>query len=186
MLISGIAEEVIKMEVSIIIPVYNRAEMVKATLESVKKQIHRPINLVLVDNNSTDNTMQVLHDFKEENETSDFTINVIKETTPGVCAARNTGAKMAGGEWLMFFDSDDTMDDCLVAEYVRKIQECKGDVDVVVTNLDFNKNGHVFHTYFARKDFLVNHIFHAGLSTQRYIVRKSVYSLLQQEDWCRF
>lgn len=175
MLIFGIAEEMSKMEVSIIIPVYNRAEMVRATLDSVKAQTHRPIHLVLVDNNSTDNTLQVLNNFKAENETSDFTIDVIEERNPGACAARNSGAKLAKGEWLMFFDSDDTMDDCLVAEYVRRIQESKDDVDVVVTNLDFNKGGRIFHTHFARKDFLVNHIFHAGLSTQRYIVRKSLY-----------
>lgn len=170
-----------KMEISIIIPVYNRAEMVKATLDSVKAQTHRPLHLVLVDNNSTDNTLQVLQDFKKENETPDFAIDVIEETTPGACAARNTGAKLVNSEWLMFFDSDDTMDDCLVAEYVRKIQECKGDVDVVVTNLDFNKNGHIFHVHFARKDFLINHIFHAGLSTQRYIIRKSVFE--QSGGW---
>lgn len=170
-----------KIEVSIVIPVYNRAGMVKATLESVRVQTYRPLHLVLVDNNSTDNTLQVLQDFKKENETPDFTIDVIEETIPGACAARNAGAKLVNSEWLMFFDSDDTMDDCLVAEYVRKVQECKGDVDVVVTDLDFNKDGHIFHSHFARKDFLVNHIFHACMSTQRYIMRRSLFE--QSGGW---
>lgn len=169
------------MLISIIIPVYNRAEMVKVTLESVKAQTYRPIHLVLVDNNSTDNTLQVLQNFKTENETPDFTIDVIKETTPGACAARNAGSRLVNSEWLMFFDSDDTMDDCLVAEYVRRIQECKGDVDVVVANLDFNKNGRIFYVHFARKDFLVNHIFHACMSTQRYIMRRSLFE--QSGGW---
>ncbi len=169
------------MEVSIIIPVYNRAEMVKATLDSVRRQTHRPIHLVLVDNNSSDNTLQVLYDFKAENETLDFKIDVIEEKTPGACAARNSGVKLVNSEWLMFFDSDDTMDDCLVAEYVKKIDQCRGTVDIVTTNVDFNKNGYIFHVHFARKDFLVNHIFHAGLSTQRYIVRKSLFE--QSGGW---
>ena len=165
----------VKVIISIVIPVYNRAEMVKATLESVRRQTHRPLHLVLVDNNSSDNTLQVLQNFKEENETIDFKIDVIEEKTPGACAARNAGAKLVKSEWLMFFDSDDTMDDCLVAEYVKKINQCSNEVDVVTTNIDFNKNGHVTHAFFARKNFFENHIFHACLSTQRYIMRKALF-----------
>ena len=163
------------MIISIVIPVYNRAEMVKATLESVRRQTHRPLHLVLVDNNSSDNTLQVLQNFKEENETSDFKIDVIEEKTPGACAARNAGAKQVKSEWLMFFDSDDTMDDSLVAEYVKKINQYGNDIDVVTTNIDFNKEGDVSHAFFARKDFFENHIFHACLSTQRYIIKRSLF-----------
>lgn len=163
------------MEVAIVIPVYNRAEMVKATLDSVRRQTHRPIHLVLVDNNSTDGTMQVLKAFQEENETLDFYIDVIKEETPGACAARNAGARLVTSDWLMFFDSDDTMDDCLVAEYVEKINQLSGNVDIVTTNVDFNKDGRVSHAYFAREKFLENQIFHACLSTQRYIIRLPLF-----------
>ena len=46
---------------------------------------------------------------------------------------------------------------------------------MVTTNVDFNKDGQLSHAYFARKDFLVNHVFYACLSTQRYIVRKSLF-----------
>lgn len=165
------------MEVSIVIPVYNRAEMVKPTLESVKRQTHRPLHLILVDNGSQDESLQVLKDFKAENETSDFKIDVIEERIPGACAARNAGARLATSEWLMFFDSDDTMDECLVSKYVEIIQESNGEVDIVTTHVDFNKDGVITHAYFARKDFLVNHIFHACLSTQRYIMRRSLFEL---------
>ena len=161
--------------ISIVIPVYNRAEMVKATLESVRRQTHRPLHLVLVDNYSSDNTLQVLQNFKEENETSDFKIDVTEEKTPGACAARNAGAKLVKSEWLMFFVSDDTMDDCLVTEYVKKINQYGNDIDVVTTNIDFNKEGDVSHAFFARKDFFENHIFHACLSTQRYKIKRSLF-----------
>ena len=113
------------MLVSIVIPVYNRAEMVKATLESVRRQTHRPLHLVLVDNNSSDDSLQVLQDFKEKNETPDFKIDVLEEKKQGASIARNTGATVARADWLMFFDSDDTMDDCLVAEYVKKNQSVR-------------------------------------------------------------
>lgn len=163
------------MEVSIIIPVYNRVELVKATLESVRRQTYRPLHLMLVDNNSTDNTLQVLQEFKNENISEDFLIDVIKESKEGACAARNAGARLVTSEWLMFFDSDDTMEDCLVEKYVEKIQQEKDEVDIVCTKVDLNVNGKISTPYFAEKDFLVNHIFHSVLSTQRYIMKKSLF-----------
>ncbi|MBE6309968.1 MAG: glycosyltransferase family 2 protein [Bacteroidales bacterium] len=163
------------MLVSIVIPVYNRAEMVKETLESVSRQTHRPLHIILVDNNSTDNTYSVLQDFKEKKETTDFKVDVIEEKKSGVCAARNAGARLVKSEWLMFFDSDDTMDECLVAKYVEKIAECGGDVDVVTTDADFNENGKVSRVNFARSNFFENHIFHSNLSTQRYIMRRELF-----------
>lgn len=149
--------------------------MVKATLESVRKQTYRPLQLVLVDNNSTDNTLQVLQDFKLEHETQDFAIEVLQECEPGACAARNTGMKSAKAEWLMFFDSDDTMTDCLVEKYVEKINSAQGNVDIVTTNVDMIKDGKHFSVNFVKNDFLANHIFHSCLSTQRYITRKSLF-----------
>lgn len=158
------------MLVSIVIPVYNRAEMVKATLESVKRQTHRPIQLVLVDNNSSDNTRQVLQRFKEENETPDFSIDVLEEKRQGASIARNTGVAVARAEWLMFFDSDDTMDDCLVAKYVEKIKQ--NDVELVYTTACYDYKGKNIRSYLAYDNLLVNHIFHGCLSTVRYIVKK--------------
>lgn len=177
------------MLISIVIPVYNRADMVKTTLDSVKSQTHRPIHLVLVDNNSTDNTLQVLQNFKIENETQDFKIDVIEEKKQGASAARNAGAKLVNSEWLMFFDSDDTMDDCLVAKYAEKIK--RNEVDLVCTAIDFTYKGKYTKSYIAKDNFLENHIFHSCLSTERYIVRKSVFEqsggwdeeLTMWDDW---
>ena len=161
------------MLISIVIPVYNRAEMVKATLDSVVRQTHRPIQLVLVDNNSTDDTYKVLQDFKQEYESQDFAVEVLRESIFGACAARNAGGKVAKGEWIMFFDSDDTMDACLVAKYVAKIKE-QPNADIITTNVDMVKDGKHFSVNFAKNDFMANHIFHSCLSTQRYIARKSL------------
>ena len=162
------------MEVSIVIPVWNRAEMVMPTLNSVVSQTHRPLHLVLVDNNSTDTTFGVLNDFKQKNEAADLKIDVITESTAGACAARNAGMALVQSEWVMFFDSDDTMDACLVAKYVEKIESCNGEVDIVTTNVDFTDGMGVKGAFFASHHYMENHIFHALLSTQRYIVRKSL------------
>ena len=68
------------MEVTIIIPVYNRATVVGATLQSVVDQTHRPLQVVLVDNDSTDDTMQVLETFKREHPGADMSIVITSES----------------------------------------------------------------------------------------------------------
>ena len=59
-------------EVSIVIPVYNRAAVVPVTLQSILAQTYRPLQVVLVDNFSTDNTLNVLQQFKEDHEREDL------------------------------------------------------------------------------------------------------------------
>ena len=108
------------MEVTIIIPVYNRADVVQATLDSVVAQTHRPLQLVLVDNCSTDNTLQVLETFRKEHPSLNVVITQEQHHTAG--AARNRGFEQATGEWVLFFDSDDQMEPGLVASYVKKIE----------------------------------------------------------------
>ena len=114
-----------KMEVSIIIPVYNRASVVPTTLQTVLAQTHRPLQVVLVDNDSTDDTRQVLERFREDHDCEDFKVVVTNEAHHTAGAARNRGFEHATGEWVMFFDSDDLMDMDLVASYVKVIERAK-------------------------------------------------------------
>ena len=97
------------MDITIIVPVYNRAHLVGATLDSIAAQTLRPIHLVLVDNNSQDNTLKVLLDFKKRHQSDDFKVTVLQETRRGAAAARNCGLQEATTEWVVFFDSDDIM-----------------------------------------------------------------------------
>ena len=120
------------MDLSIIIPVYNREKIVSATLNCVAAQTFRPLNLILVDNNSSDGTLQVLLDFKEAHQTPDFSITVLQESTPGACAARNCGLRAARSEWIMFFDSDDLMTPDYVEQYALAISR-NPDADLFVT-----------------------------------------------------
>ena len=98
-----------KEPIAIAIPVYNREKKVMATLDSVAAQTFRPLRLILVDNNSSDNTHAALRKWKAEHESPDFRIDVIQELKPGACAARNAALRIIDSPWTMFFDSDDTM-----------------------------------------------------------------------------
>jgi glycosyltransferase involved in cell wall biosynthesis len=92
--------------ISIIIPCYNSEACVGRAIESVLRQTYTNYEIILVDNNSTDNTIEVLYEFEKK---FPNTIKVFQEYTKGAPAARNKGLSEAKGEWLQFLDSDDEL-----------------------------------------------------------------------------
>ena len=117
-----------KYMVSVIIPVYNRAQLVVRTLQSVLAQSLSPIEVILVDNNSSDDTIDVLQAFKRQHCSSTFNVTVAQEKRQGAARARNLGATMASGEWLLFFDSDDTMEPYMLEKYLDVAQRENADM----------------------------------------------------------
>ena len=168
------------LEVSIIIPVYNRAGVVKATLESVVAQSYRPLQVVLVDNHSTDDTLRVLETFKKEHPGDGFNVVITQEEHRTAGAARNRGFEEATGEWVLFFDSDDIMKPGLVESYVNtinKYQKKERELDLISakSTLVF-PDGSQRPAPFHRKDLFAQHILHGQLATQRYAVRRQFFA----------
>jgi glycosyltransferase involved in cell wall biosynthesis len=168
------------MEVTVIIPVYNRATVVPATLQSVVAQTHRPLQVVLVDNNSTDDTLRVLDNFRKEHPGEGFNVVITNEEHHTAGAARNRGFEHATGEWVLFFDSDDLMDEHLVESYVKIIERAqkKGrQLDLISTRstLIF-PDGSQRQAPFHKRDLFAQHILHGQLATQRYAVRREFFA----------
>jgi len=88
------------MQISVIIPVYNRPNKIKRALESVLSQSEPPLEIIVVDDGSTDETAEVLHAY-------DTQLKVIRQENKGVSAARNCGIEATYGDWIAFLDSDD-------------------------------------------------------------------------------
>ncbi|MHC4551325.1 MAG: glycosyltransferase family 2 protein [Planctomycetota bacterium] len=86
--------------VSVIIPTYNRTDYICEAVDSVLSQTYRDIEVIVVDDGSTDRTQQVLESYGDQ-------IVVCRQVNAGVSAARNKGIELASGEWLAFLDSDD-------------------------------------------------------------------------------
>jgi glycosyltransferase involved in cell wall biosynthesis len=100
--------------ISIIIPVLNREDVLVNTLQSIAEQTYRPIELVLVDNGSEDDSLKLCYDFQASHSDGFLQVLVYQEPRRGANAARNTGLSLATGDYLMFFDSDDLMyTDCI-------------------------------------------------------------------------
>lgn len=92
--------------ISIIIPTYNRAELIKDTLRSVEVQTYLNWECIVVDDGSTDNTAEIVEDFVKKDRRFKYLTNHRKKGAQG---ARNTGLLFANGEYISFFDSDDLM-----------------------------------------------------------------------------
>jgi glycosyltransferase involved in cell wall biosynthesis len=87
------------MEISVIIPTYNRYELLKRALTSVYAQTFLPAEVIVVDDGSTDNTKAIQKDFPQ--------ICYIYKKNGGVSSARNVGVQHATSPWIAFLDSDD-------------------------------------------------------------------------------
>jgi len=94
---------------SVVIAVYNRAGLIAEALDSVKNQSYRPIEIIVVDDGSTDETDRVVENWAKENEESDLSLNYFYQENQGVSAARNRGLCEIHGEYIQYLDSDDLL-----------------------------------------------------------------------------
>lgn len=95
---------------SVIIPVYNRASMIEEALDSVKAQNYRPVEIIIVDDGSTDDTADVIKDWAKINEEPGrLTLSYIYQQNAGPSAARNQGIQEISGDFVQFLDSDDQL-----------------------------------------------------------------------------
>jgi teichuronic acid biosynthesis glycosyltransferase TuaG len=86
--------------VSIIIPAYNAAAFVAAAIDSALAQTHPDVEVIVIDDSSTDDTAEVIAGYGSR-------IRSHRQPNGGVACARNTGARLATGEWVSFLDADD-------------------------------------------------------------------------------
>lgn len=95
------------MDITIVIPVYNRKALLKHTLDSIMRSPCANVPVIVVDNGSTDGTDQFLEAYCQTHTTVSF----YTEPVRGAAAARNKGLSMVTTEWVYFFDSDDEFED---------------------------------------------------------------------------
>lgn len=117
------------MLVSIIIPIYNVAPYVEKCLRSVMAQTYRKLEVIIVDDCGTDNSMEIVGELLAENENSDMLFKILHhEKNRGLSAARNTGMQAATGDYIYFLDSDDQIAPyCLelMVERAKKYPKCQ-------------------------------------------------------------
>ena len=89
--------------VSVLIPAYNAEKTINRCLDSILCQTFQDIELIIVNDGSTDNTLSILLNYAEK----DKRIIIYNQPNQGVSAARNTGLRNASGDYILYVDSDD-------------------------------------------------------------------------------
>lgn len=113
-------------KVSVIVPVYNVKEYLPCCLESCMKQTLYDIEIICVDDGSTDGSGELLDVYKE----LDPRFQVIHKPNGGLSSARNAGCDAATGQWIMYLDSDDYLEEN-ACERIW-IESMEGDTDIVI------------------------------------------------------
>lgn len=119
--------------VSVVVPAYNSEKYLRRTVETLLSQKHRDIEVILIDDGSTDSTFEIMKEISE----SDGRVRVAHVCNGGVSAARNLGISFAMGEWLMFVDSDDELEDSCVSSLLTVAVEKGADFAVCGMKFDY-------------------------------------------------
>ena len=106
-----------KKKFSIIIPNYNCGEYIEDCLLSILKQNYNNYEIIVIDDGSTDNSLEILDKYKKNNSIKLYKTNRLKQG-----GARNKGLKMATGEYVLFLDSDDYLYDNVLSELLKIIK----------------------------------------------------------------
>lgn len=117
-------------KVSVIIPVYNSEKYIGACLDSVINQTLQDIEIICVNDGSTDRTAEILQLYCEK----DSRIKIIEQENAGAGAARNNGLKNSSGEYLSFLDADDFFENDMLEKAYNSAK--KNDLDIVVFECD--------------------------------------------------
>lgn len=126
--------------VSIIIPTYNYSKYIPRTIESITNQSYDNIDIIVVDDGSTDNTRQVVLNI------TDLRLRYFYQENQGANAARNRGIREAKGDYLLFLDADDVLEPDHISAYLTVARE----------NFGANIYGPWAKGWFDNNDFIVD------------------------------
>lgn len=122
---------------SVIVPLYNKADYVRKALESIVNQTFRNYEIIIVNDGSTDNSLDVVEMFLGH---IDGRCAILSQANAGVAAARNNGVAKSGGEYVCFLDADDWWEPTFLEEMDKLIKEYP-DAGLYATNYVYYKPG---------------------------------------------
>lgn len=125
------------MKVSVIIPVYNTQKYLEKCLNSLLSQSLRDIEIICIDDGSTDNSLDILNKFAQ----NDKRIKVLTQKNKGQSVARNVGIRVAKGEYIGFIDSDDWADENMFEKLYKNANKYDSDISMCSISVYDEKTG---------------------------------------------
>lgn len=169
--------------VSVIIPTYNRAHYIAASIQSALDQTYPHLEVIVIDDGSTDNTAEILTRFDDR-------VHCIKQVNQGVAAARNTGLAQVQGQYIAFLDSDDLWLPDKLEKQIAAL-EARPEVGLIHSRMmEIDEHGNALNTETYTEDDLRGHIYKRLLRgvpiiTSSVVVRQSVIAHIGSFDHMR-
>lgn len=174
---------------SVVIPVFNGEQTIKRALDSVFAQTFSSVEVIIVDDASTDRTVQLLTEYGTER------LMIIRSSeNRGAAAARNTGIAAAKGRWVAFLDSDDAWKPNKLSRQIELLERSSKPVAACATGYDIEKNGRRFAIVLNLTPYRFRHdiLFGCTISPgSTLVVERSVFDMIggfdenfrRLEDW---
>ena len=126
------------MTISVVVPVYNTSIYLKECLESLIGQTYKDLEIICINDGSTDNSLEILKEFQKK----DNRIKIITQENQGLSTARNKGISEAKGEYISFIDSDDWIDLNFYEKLINALEEQNADIaagNIIRTRKTYSK-----------------------------------------------
>lgn len=154
-----VSEKMIRMDISVVVPVFNAEKTVAACLESLYGQTCKPLEIIVVDNGSTDGTQAIIGEMMHRS--MDIPIQCLRETRQGPSFARNRGASHARGKIIAFLDADCIADSSWLGRLSRSFDRAEiGAVAGSVIGFDRETTIGKFHALFTLRALPSSRLFH--------------------------
>lgn len=166
--------------ISVVIPVYNVEDYIANSIKSILKQTYTDYELILVDDGSSDRSIEVAEELLEINGFKKYV--VIKEENSGQGVARNIGMSKVRGEWIYFMDSDDMLPENTLSVMVRAAEKTLA--DIVFCGFEFSENGLIEKS----EDNYKTNIYTSEAIQLEFLLRRKkilVPGTLYKSDWLR-
>lgn len=155
------------MLISIVIPVYNRERTLPRLFRSLQSLAYRPLEVILVDNMSGDNSLKLCREFQERNSREHFSVRLVRNGRQGACSCRNKGLAMAKGEYVYFFDSDDEIS----TDFFEDARQYWGADMICAPTVMYFRDGTKRVRDYVPSASVTDHIITSMLSTQSCLLR---------------
>ena len=119
-----------EVKVSVVVPIYNASDYLRPAMDSILDQTLAEIEVICVDDGSTDRSLEILKEYQERDER----VRIVTETNAGPALARNNGMRRARGEYVAFFDADDFVEPTFL-ELLYNLAK-KDDLDIAISQYD--------------------------------------------------
>ena len=164
-----------KPKVSVIIPTYNRAHIISRAIQSVLDQTYQDLEIIIVDDGSTDNTESVVKSFNDKR----IIYNKSDNKNKGVASARNIGVKLSRAEYIAFQDSDDVWYPYKL-EKIMKVIEDQGNIDFIYSYGRIIKNEKIIGdggknpgmNNLSKRELIISLFYGNFIPTQGVVVKK--------------